>query len=538
MAARLSILIFFLSMLLMSREPPWADANMAYQTTQAILSRGELQVHINAPSYFFTINQGRKYGFAALGNAIGLIPSYAAFRALRRLPGVAEQPLYALTSHLSSALWMALAAGSFYRLCRRRGASQRAAAWWTLVLGLGTPCLIYARSPYAEALQTFSLLYLYEKILEQKDEITYSGMALVGMSAGILFNTKLVYILLFPLGFIYLFYIHSFQSRPNNTRRLLSGLGVAALAFLPFLLLVLFHNWVKTGSPLRTGWYPGQRGVFSGDLWAGVFGLWLSPGKGLLWYAPPLFLGLVGLRRSLARWPAETVLALAIAATVTAFSAKYQVWHGGFCWGPRYLVPIVPLVLLWAVPGVGAERAERAASARKALIGGLCAAGLLVQLLGCALYWDHHSRVLLLVRQQAELPSAWSEDHLPFGYYVPQFSPLVGHAWLVRHVLNKDADLGRDAPWKALLTAPIDLRSVWPALRIDWWALDWLSGPQQRRPAGIVTLGLFTLGAALAAGSLVRRLRREPHDGDDDGDDAAAADADPARRPTSAQHTA
>jgi hypothetical protein len=528
MAARLSILLFFVSMLLMSREPPWADANMAYQTTQAILSRGELQVHINAPSYFFTINQGRKYGFAALGNAIGLIPSYAAFRALRRLPGVAEQPLYALTSHLSSALWMALAAGSFYRLCRRRGASPRSATLWTLALGLGTPCLIYARSPYAEALQTFALLYLYEKLLEQKDKITYSGMALIGMSAGILFNTKLVYILLFPLCFIYLFYIHSFKQKPANTRRLLAGLGVAALAFLPFLGLVLFHNWVKTGSPLRTGWYPGQRGVFSGDLWAGVFGLWLSPGKGLLWYAPPLFLALLGLRRSFARWPAETALALGIAATVTGFSAKYQVWHGGFCWGPRYLVPIVPLVLLLAVPGVEAVT-EQAARARKALWGGLCAVGLFVQLLGCALYWDHHSRVLLLVRQQAEIPSAWSEDHLPFGYYVPQFSPLVGHAWLVRHVLKSDADLGRDAPWKALLTAPIDLRSVWPALRIDWWALDWLSGPQQRRPAGLLTLGLFTLGAALGTSSLIRRLRREP-----DADPGAyAADPDPARAPSS-----
>lgn len=136
MAARLSVLLFFLSMLLMSREPPWADANIAYQTTQSILGRGELQVHINAPPYFFTINQGRKYGFAALGNAIGLIPSYAINRAIKRLPGVADQPVYALTSHLSSALWMALAAGSFYRICRRRGASIRASALWTLALGL------------------------------------------------------------------------------------------------------------------------------------------------------------------------------------------------------------------------------------------------------------------------------------------------------------------------------------------------------------------------------------------------------------------
>lgn len=503
MAVRLSVLLFFLSLLIMSREPPWADANVAYQTTQSILSRGELQVHLNAPAYFFTINQGRKYGFASLGNALGLIPSYATFRALRRLPGVAEQPLYALTSHLSSAAWMALAAASFYRLCRRRGTSRRGAALWTLALGLCTPCLIYARSPYAEALQTLALLLLYETTLAQRERITYAGMAWVGLSAGVLLNTKLVYLLIFPWFIAYLCYYHLYINKPVNVKRFLAGLGVAFLAFLPLLGLVMFHNWVKTGSPFSSGWYPGQRGVFSGDLWAGVFGLWLSPGKGLLFYAPTLLLGLWGLGLSLRRWPAETWLTVAVVGTVTAFSAKYQVWHGGFCWGPRYLVPVLPLLLLLAVPQVeGSMTRARAVGVRA-----LCVLGLLVQLLGSSLYWDHHSRVLLQVRQQAEVPAAWSEDHLPFGYFVPQFSPLVGQAWLLRHVLKDDPDLGRDAPWRALLTAPIDLRSVWPGLRVDWWALDWLRGPQRRLPAGLVALGLFLLGAAVSGLGVARRLR-------------------------------
>ena len=163
-------------------------------------------------------------------------------------------------------------------------------------------------------------------------------------------------------------------------------------------------------------------------------------------------------------------------------------------------------VLLWAVTGVEAAT-ERAARARRALVGGLCAAGLCVQLLGCALYWDHHSRVLLLVRQQAEIPSAWSEDHLPFGYYVPQFSPLVGHAWLVRHVLNRDADLGRDAPWKLIVPQPVDLRAEGKALRLDFWAADF------RRASGAAPwvlplwLSLFGGGALIAGVQLGRRYR-------------------------------
>ena len=101
----------------------------------------------------------------------------------------------------------------------------------------------------------------------------------------------------------------------------------------------------------------------------------------------------------------------------------------------------------------------------------------------------------------------WSEDHHAFGYYIPQFSPISGHLWMLRHLLRHDPDLHRDAPWKQLLPAQLDLRDEFARLRIDLWTRDWLYGPHKRY--GFTIYALLVLGIGLSTWGLSRSLRRE-----------------------------
>lgn len=505
MALRLFLLLLLGFLLLTSREPPWADAHVVYDTTQSLVERGALDVRLPGPPQFFALRDGRKYGVFPLGNVIAQVPSYLAFRALLPLRALPREPLYALTSHLSPAALMAAACVLLYKLCRRRGASQRLSLGLALGCGFSTLCLGYARVAYSEALQTAALLLLVERTLEAGDRLGPRVMAGLGLAAGALFSAKLVYALVLPLPAAYLLYEHRRRRTPLAAQA--AGAAVALAAFVPFFALALWHNHLKTGSLLDTGYrIPG--GVFSGDLLPGLYGFTLSTGKSVFLYSPPLCLTLYGLRASLSRFRAETLLLLSIIAAVMLFNAKFRHWHADYCWGPRHLVPVTPLCLLLTLPWLP-EALARWPQRRRWLYA-LFGLGFAVQLLGAAFYWDHYIRILIAAKDQTGAPG-WFHENLSHGHYIPQFSPLRGHLWLLDHKLRGDGDLGRDAPWALVAPGRLDLRPQWEALRYDWWALDWLPrGATQRAPlAGAALLLLFGGGALGAALSLRARLRRE-----------------------------
>ncbi len=121
---------------------------------------------------------------------------------------------------------------------------------------------------------------------------------------------------------------------------------------LPVLAAVVWWLWANTarfGSPLNFGYQASIQTDFAlGNLLRGVVGQVLSPGRGLVWYAPPAVLAVFGfgeLRRRDGR------LAWALAAAVLVqllFYSLRSTWWGNWCWGPRYLVPVLPLMVVLA----------------------------------------------------------------------------------------------------------------------------------------------------------------------------------------------
>lgn len=113
---------------------------------------------------------------------------------------------------------------------------------------------------------------------------------------------------------------------------------------------ILVYNYLRTGNPLVLGTmmpqYLDQNG-FNGNVAAGLYGLLVSPNHGLLIFAPWLLLGLVP--------QAFTGVPRQQRVVVTAFlvgSLAYTMVIAGLHqwakveWGPRYLVPVLPAVIL------------------------------------------------------------------------------------------------------------------------------------------------------------------------------------------------
>jgi len=137
----------------------------------------------------------------------------------------------------------------------------------------------------------------------------------------------------------------------------------------------------------------------------------LSSGKSLLLFVP---LTIVAPLALVAFWRAgrreEAVLFTTIFGTYLLLHAGWWSWYGGWSWGPRFLVPtlpflILPLGALWS-----------GGLARRGILIALTMISVFVQFLGVAI--DFNEYVLLI-------------QDLTKSLFIPEYSPLVGHLQLL-----------------------------------------------------------------------------------------------------------
>lgn len=115
------------------------------------------------------------------------------------------------------------------------------------------------------------------------------------------------------------------------------ALGLAALAA---------YNLARFGSPLATGYALGGGEDFSASPVVGLLGLTIGPYRGLLWFAPVSALAVALVPLAWRRAPALVGLAGAVGMTTLVTYAAWWTWWGGYTWGPRFLLPALPLLTL------------------------------------------------------------------------------------------------------------------------------------------------------------------------------------------------
>lgn len=147
------------------------------------------------------------------------------------------------------------------------------------------------------------------------------------------------------------------------------------------------YSWLTFGTLLPT--YYRIRTFSLGTLGSGVLGILVSPSRGQLVFVPvTLFVTYLVVRywRSLPH-PRLVMPALVTVLAYVMLIAAFDQWHGGHSYGPRYLTPLVPWLLLLAALGLHALLERRAPSMRIELVAGavLLACSVLVQARGaCA----------------------------------------------------------------------------------------------------------------------------------------------------------
>jgi hypothetical protein len=198
--------------------------------------------------------------------------------------------------------------------------------------------------------------------------------------------------------------------------------------FVGIIVIVLFFvglvNYVRFGSFTEFG-YGYFSSLASHNGWRGLVGLLVSPGAGLIFYFPLAVLLPLGAKylykdhRALFFLCIYIIISNWIYVGTLSFGTEPTAWSGGIAWGPRYLIPVLPFMIIM-LGSIFLHMKKRVLL--KSISISLCVAGFFVNFAG-VLTWVMYGYMY-----------AW--DHEGLGNYsnymdimtwFPLYSPIVLH---------------------------------------------------------------------------------------------------------------
>ncbi|MGD8457417.1 MAG: hypothetical protein PVF83_13630 [Anaerolineales bacterium] len=248
------------------------------------------------------------------------------------------------------------------------GYSRLTAFLSALLFGIGTIAWPYTQTYYRDVLAMFFITLTWACaffLVSHKGEKDRSKKAIVlswfflflSLFAGIL--TKNTILLVVPVLVAY-YRVSVVKIRTpikikvvlvKNWKILICALGIVVLLFLvwnhflsPNGILARFSltYYILVINKFLTTPHP--------NFWEAVFGPLFSPGKSLFLYSPILLLSIVGLfKRWQLAWPGWAFLLMLILGQALFYDGA---WWGHINWGLRYLLPVIPLLMIAAAPAI------------------------------------------------------------------------------------------------------------------------------------------------------------------------------------------
>ena len=370
------------------------DADRMYQVSAGLAEYGR-------PTRYPGFETWTKYGF---GQPLIAVPFYWLGKVGVWLGGELDG-VTRLTVSFTNLVVTALTLLLLYRAVRRFasvGTSLAVAATYLLA----TPALSYARTFFSEPagglLLLASILLILPASSSAQGEPDWQAprpmrLLLSGLCLGAMLLFKPAFAVYWPaVGLAVLWLCLRRQGAGAAqassvswpvVRRLIGNLAIFGAG--PALALVMqgAYNYIRyaplSGALFRTG-YEKEVG-FSTPLLEGLGGLLFSPGKSVFLYAPVLLLMPVGLwlmfRRggTVGRLVASLVLAEVVVGF--GFNAMWWAWTGNFAWGPRLIMPVLPL-MIWALAFCGRRRGaegngQKASKGRQGVVAAWAVLGVL-----------------------------------------------------------------------------------------------------------------------------------------------------------------
>ncbi len=380
------------------------DEVLAYQATESLWHKGVPAV--STTENYGTIGRGGYvYSTVSSGQSVAALPLYAVGRLFdRALRGtcwwgvVAGEPLSRdglvwsgqveiFFVALFNAFVLAALCACFLAFLLRLGVSPRQALFSTLLTGMTSYIVGYSSTFYTEPVEALALLGAFYALYVDRTASSTRARVAAGLLVALVLVCRYPAIIIVPGLVIYQGYTawERHRNRPSRSgvaRGIVVTLAPLLLGIAVGLLLHALDQFWKFGTIWSQGGY--AKAHWNIPLTTGASGLLFSPGESIFLFTPLLLLAPAWFLRFVRSHRAEAVFVLGQAAFYVTVFGKFENWHGLWCYGPRYLMPLVPLLML--PMGEWLE-----ANGRKALLlaAPLALAGLWVQATHVAAdFWD------------------------------------------------------------------------------------------------------------------------------------------------------
>lgn len=459
-----------------------ADEGHMFAVAQSLVKHGEFNVdHADNLQYIPPTSlgpDGHRYAKYGLGQSLAAAPLVALATAFPPI-GLLD------TTLLLSPLAMALTATALFLAALEIGASRRHALLTSLAFAFATPALVYAKNFYSEPLGALGYALASLGLARALNRRRSRDALLAGAGIALATLVKTSLIIVAPILLLALWgYAGGRRWRLAlwACAPMLAALGVTA-----------WFNWVRFADPIYSG-YGGEG--FSTFPLLGAAGLLVSPGRSLFVYAPILLAAAPGLwllrqPRGLRWWLMGASL------TLLLLHGAWVAWWGAWAWGPRLLVPTLPLLSLGLV---GALRWARGRGWANMVLGVLAGLGLLIQLPGALV-----SRIYFFWAVMEQTGPGVNPDEI--ANWDPRY-------WMPLGSLRIAQTGNLDVAWKPSQAAPIDWAGLGLALlglglAVALAVIAWRGGRWARQAA---VLGVVAaLGLALGTLAYYQRLDDNPY---------------------------